>query len=411
MATNTILTPDMITKEALRVLHEMLSFVTGINKQYDSSFAKKGAKIGDTLRIELPAQFKIRRGINMDSPVQDYIQAATNLVVEDIVGVDAEFGEIDLTMDLDDFSAKFIKPAISRIAAEIETDCLESAVGQSVVSASSASELYRSFLIAQSYLDNMTAPRDARTVLIDTAMQVDIIDDLKGLFQSAENIKEQYREGKMGRTAGADWVQSTYIPVTTESPEASFAIVSFSAGNPAVGTNAGASMVITATGAGTIPKGTIFELNNNATAANGTAWALQPETKKQFVGQKIYVTAEADVVIAGAGAVTVPIAAQIISDSTSARQNISAAPTFAHAVAENLIRSIVYHKEFMTFASADMTLPNGVDMASRMNFEGISIAMVRDFNIADRSYPVRFDVLYGKKVIRPEFGATVLKDY
>ena len=57
---NTILTPDVITREALRVLHEKLTFVGAINKQYDSSFAKSGAKIGDTLRIRKPAQFNNR---------------------------------------------------------------------------------------------------------------------------------------------------------------------------------------------------------------------------------------------------------------------------------------------------------------------------------------------------------------
>jgi hypothetical protein len=65
----------------------------------------------------------------------------------------------------------------------------------------------------------------------------------------------------------------------------------------------------------------------------------------------------------------------------------------------------------MTFATADLTLPKGVDMASRQVFEGISMSFVRDFNISDRTYPARLDVLYGKKVIRPEYGATVVKGY
>jgi hypothetical protein len=386
---NTILTPDVITREALRVLHEKLTFVGAINKQYDSSFAKSGAKIGDTLRIRKPAQFNIRRGINMDSPVQDYVEQTVPLTVQDIVGVDLEFGELDLTLDLDDFSSRIIEPAMSRIAADIEQDVLKTAQGQSIVTAAAAADLWKSILTAQAYLDNLTTPRDNnRCVLVDTMMQVDLVDTLKGLFQDSSAISSQYREGIMGRTAGADFYHT---------------IVSFSAGSPDVGSNAGASMVITANLAGTISKGQVFELNNGV--------AVQPETKKQFPGQKVYVTAQADVVIAGAGNVTVPIAAPIISDSADARQNISAAPTTASALAADLPKSLVFHKDFMTFATADLTLPKGTDMAARQNFEGISIAMVRDFNIADRSYPVRFDVLYGTKVIRPEYGASVLKGY
>ena len=53
---NTLLTPTQVTREALRILHQKLRFVGSINRQYDDSFAKKGAKIGDTLKIRLPNQ-------------------------------------------------------------------------------------------------------------------------------------------------------------------------------------------------------------------------------------------------------------------------------------------------------------------------------------------------------------------
>lgn len=405
---NTILTPDVITREALRVLHEKLTFVGAIDKQYDGTFAQSGAKKGDTIRIRKPAQFKIRKGMTMDSPIQDYVEQTVPLTIQEITGVDLEFAELDLTLDLDDFSARIIEPAMSRIAAEVERDLLSTAAGQSLISAGAAADLWKSILLGQAYLDNLTTPRDAnRSVLLDTMMQVDLVDTLKGLFQSSDEIAKQYKEGKMGRTAGATFYQSSYIPLTETSPEASYTVTGFSAGNPAIGSNAGASMTITATLAGTISKGQIFELNN----AGSDAWAVQPETKKAFAGQKVYVTAQADVVIAGAGAVTVPIAAPIIADATDARQNISDTPTTATAVAADKIRSLVFHRDFMTFATADLTLPKGTDMASRQNFEGISMRMVRDFNIADSTYPVRFDICYGSKVIRPEYACTVIKGY
>ena len=53
-ASNTILTPDMITAKALVVLHQKCNFLGSINRAYDSSFANQGAQIGDTLRIRLP---------------------------------------------------------------------------------------------------------------------------------------------------------------------------------------------------------------------------------------------------------------------------------------------------------------------------------------------------------------------
>ena len=51
---NNILTPTMITREALRVLHGKLSFISNVNTQYDDRFAQTGAKIGTSLNIRMP---------------------------------------------------------------------------------------------------------------------------------------------------------------------------------------------------------------------------------------------------------------------------------------------------------------------------------------------------------------------
>jgi hypothetical protein len=59
---NSILTPTAVTREALRILHQKLNFVGSINRQYDDSFAKSGAKIGDTLKIRMPNQYTVRTG-------------------------------------------------------------------------------------------------------------------------------------------------------------------------------------------------------------------------------------------------------------------------------------------------------------------------------------------------------------
>ena len=64
---NTILTPTAVTREALRVLHQKIKFVGSINRQYDDSYARSGAKIGDSLKIRLPNQFTIRTGATLSA--------------------------------------------------------------------------------------------------------------------------------------------------------------------------------------------------------------------------------------------------------------------------------------------------------------------------------------------------------
>jgi hypothetical protein len=64
---NSILTPTAVTREALRILHQKLNFIGSINRQYDDSFAKSGAKIGDTLKIRMPNRYTVRTGKTIDT--------------------------------------------------------------------------------------------------------------------------------------------------------------------------------------------------------------------------------------------------------------------------------------------------------------------------------------------------------
>ena len=90
-ASNTLLTPDMITAKALVVLHQKLNFVGAINRDYDNSFAQSGAKIGDTLRIRLPNQYTVRT--DMTLVPQATAEQNTSLSVTNISGTDISFSQ------------------------------------------------------------------------------------------------------------------------------------------------------------------------------------------------------------------------------------------------------------------------------------------------------------------------------
>ena len=119
---NTILTPTAVTREALRVLHQKLNFVGSITRDYDDSFAKSGAKIGDSLKIRLPNQYVVRSGATLSA--QDTTETSVTLQVATQKGVDLNFTSTDLTLSLDDFSKRIIDPAMSVLAANIEYDAM-----------------------------------------------------------------------------------------------------------------------------------------------------------------------------------------------------------------------------------------------------------------------------------------------
>ena len=86
MATNNLLTPTQITREALRVLHGKLSFIGNCNRQYDDRFAQSGAKIGTTLNIRMPSKYTVRT--NATLAAQEHYERSTPLTVSSQYGVD-----------------------------------------------------------------------------------------------------------------------------------------------------------------------------------------------------------------------------------------------------------------------------------------------------------------------------------
>src|SRR5437879_3492275 len=108
---NTLLTPTQVTRKALQILHQKLNFIGSINRGYDDSFSKDGAKIGDTLKIRLPNQYTVRTGATIAT--QDTPETSVSLQIGTQKGVDMNFSSNELTLSLDDFSSRIIEPAVA----------------------------------------------------------------------------------------------------------------------------------------------------------------------------------------------------------------------------------------------------------------------------------------------------------
>ena len=117
---NSFLTPSIITKEALAILHQKLNFIGTINRQYDDQYAQSGAKIGSDLKIRLPNEFTVRTGATLSS--QDVTEQSVTLSVGTQKGVDFTFSSQELTLTIDEFKARYIEPAMAVLAANIESD-------------------------------------------------------------------------------------------------------------------------------------------------------------------------------------------------------------------------------------------------------------------------------------------------
>lgn len=394
---NTNLTVDMITKEALDILHQKLTFVGSINTQYDNSFAQSGAKVGSTLRIREPNQFTVRSGATID--VQDITETNTTLEVSSQKGVDFTFSSEELTLDIDMFSERYLEPAMARLAAEIESDALTNMTKDvyQIIDNDAAAISFLNFTDAGAKLSDSLTPYDSRTALLSNTAQSKVVNALKGLFNDPKEVSTQYREGTMGKAAGFNFASSSHVSDHTTGTAAK------STGYTVNGATEDGSTITIQTGSNTFLKGDIVTFAG--------CYDVHPETKvarsslKQFV-----VTADS-----GASATSLAISPAIVV--SGAKQNVSDYPDDSGAVvkvaagaSETINGNLVYHKNAFTLATADLVMPGGVDFASRQVYDGISMRIIRDYDINNDLFPCRIDILYGYKTLRPEFAARVHAD-
>lgn len=396
---NSILTVDQITREALRILHQKMTFIGSINRQYDSAFAVEGAKIGDTLRIRLPNQYTVRTGAAIN--VQDTEEAKVDLTVATQRGVDTSFTTADLTMSLDDFSHRILDPAMSVLASVIEADALQTMTKDvyNLVDSDGAAIDFLDILNGRKKLEENLAPADnSRTALLSNGHSATLVNALSGLFQDSSEIASQYRNGVMGRSAGFTFAESSHVANHTTGTAAEG-----DTGYNVDGADQTGSTLVVDTGTTTFLAGDIITLAGSN--------MVHPETKVDSgIPQQFVITADS-----GASATSLSISPAIVT--SGAKQNVSASPTTTGVVTkvgagngELLNGTMVYHKDAFTFATADLLMPDGVHFSSRQVFDGISMRIVRQYDINNDTIPARIDVLSGFKTIRPQLACRIHAD-
>ena len=386
---NSLLTATAIARESLRVLHQKSNFIGAINRSYDDSFAKTGAKIGDTLKIRRPNQYTVRTGRILNT--QDTVESTVSLTVATQMGVDLNFTSAELTLSLDDFSERIIQPAMSVLAANIEGSVLASVykkIYQQVNNQGSPATFAKILSTRKMLVDSLASPN--LNMLLNTQDNVDIVNDNKALFNDQKEIARQYRDGSMGRAAGFDFWEHILMPAHTRGAGAGYLI------NGA--TQSGNQLIVDG-GTGAINAGDVFTIAG--------VFRVHPETKvstgqlQQFVVTSNYV----------GGAGTISISPSIATSGPG--QNVALAPadnaaiTFAGTASTTSGISLGFDKDAFAFASADLIMPKGVDFASRQVLDGISMRIVRAYDINNDTMPCRLDVLFGSEVIRPELAVRV----
>ena len=401
MAGNSILTIDMITRKALEILENNLVLTRNVNRQYDDSFAVQGAKIGSTLRIRLPDRALVTDGAALQ--VQDDNEQFTTLTVSTQKHIGVNFTSAELTMQLDDFADRVLKPRISQLASSIDADVANAYkyIGNSVGTPGTTPATSLVLLQAQQKLNENAAVMNPRYATVNPAANAGLVEGMKGLFNPGSTISNQFKNGMMGTgVLGFDEINmSQSIKVhtcgTRDAAAATICAASVTAEGTATLSLSQASVTTT------IKAGDVFTI--------ASVYAVNPQTR-ETTGSLFQFVALADATgVAGTWTVTVaPIysAAHALA-TVNALPLVNAVVTFLGSASGQYAQNLVYHKDAITFATADLLLPQGVDMAARAVHNGISLRVVRQYDINNDRMPCRIDVLYGYSTIRPQMGARI----
>jgi hypothetical protein len=386
----------MITRKALEILENNLVLTRNVNRQYDDSFAVEGAKIGSTLRIRLPDRALVTDGAALQ--VQDDNEQFTTLTVASQKHIGVNFTSAELTMQLDDFADRVLKPRISQLASSIDADVANAfrTIGNSVGTPGTTPATSLVLLQAQQKLNENAAVMTPRYATVNPAANAGLVEGMKGLFNPTDTISKQFKNGMMGTgVLGFDEINMSQSikQFTTGSRGATGNTTS-----AAVTAEGATSIALTVASNVTIKAGDVFTVAD--------CFAVNPQTRES-TGSLFQFVVLSDVTASGT-AVTVTVAPIYSANHALATVNTlpatSKAVVFVGAASTQYAQNLVYHKDAITFATADLLLPQGVDMAARAVHNGISLRVVRQYDINNDRMPCRIDVLYGFSTIRPQMA-------
>lgn len=411
MSGNVLLTISEITLEATRVLENQLTFCNKINRDYDDQFAIQGAKIGDTINIRKPPRYVGRTGQALQ--IEDSTETSVPLTLNTQFGVDIVFTTKDLTLSIDKFSERFLKPALATVANKIDFDGLQlyKKVANFVGTPGTTPNALLTYLTAGVFLDNEACPDDGlRALCINPIAQATIVDALKGLFNPTGEISRQYIKGRMGEAAGFDWYKDQNVAVATVGAQGGSPVVS-AAGQT------GSSLTTSGWTASTkvLVAGDIFTIGSFG--ASTAVQSVNPQSR-QVTGQLRNFVVQADVTSDGSGNATLSIFPAItpaVGGVGQQFQTVDVSPANNAVInvwgtaGKQSPQNMVFHRDAFTLGTADLYLPKGVDMAGRVSDKdsGLSVRMVRAYDINNDRCPCRLDVLYGYAGVYPELACRI----
>ncbi|AWC25371.1 P22 coat protein - gene protein 5 [Aminobacter sp. MSH1] len=399
----TVLTADIIAKEAVMILDNELVMAKKVFRGYENEFDKKvnGFKVGETISIRKPTDFTVRDGAVMQT--QEVVEGKTTITVDKRKGVDFKFTSQDLTLKIGELSERVIKPAMIQLANQIDTDlmALYKTIPSWVGTPTPPINSYADFAKGPERMDEYANPTDGRCAVLSPADHWGLLGSQTALYMQ-DVAKGAYRKGSLGEIGGVDTYMSQNVPTHTVGAAATAsAVADAAAGLGVLSTTYEATkdtgyMYLSTDGwdASTLKAGDVLELSN--------VYAVNPVTKATLAFRKQFVVLEDTVTAAGDTAIK--ISPPIIP--TGAFQNVSAVPVDGTTTIAKIgtggtgyRQNLMFHKNAFALVTVPLISPPGAVDVARQSYKGTNVRVIPVYDGINDESAWRLDVLYGVKTI------------
>lgn len=399
-----------IGREILAEFHNAATFLKTINNQYDGRFGVAGKKNDGTILIRNPNEYVVRTGKVRN--VNDLAETAQTLTVATQKGVDLpSFSSLEQTMQVDDFRKRFLRPAMLRLAADIEDTIVTGAYKKifnitGVVNTTPATLL--AIRNANARLSEELAPKGDRSLLLNASAMAATTNSLNAYFHKDKELEKSFIEGFIGHAANFDWYESEMVPTHTNGTRTDT--------TPICNTNEG-SGITSGTATITTTAGSALTMNVGDVFTIADVYAVNRETKNRASRLQQFVVKTAVSDASG----TEVIAVSPTPVTSGAKQNIEVVSSGSGKAVLNLTaggsgaasgvtaQNLAYHRDFCTFATTDLHIEPGERM-TREVMDGISMRVWHGSDFNNDEFGVRVDILFGFLVQRPEWAVRVRND-
>ena len=400
MSSQILLTPTIITKESLVILENNLVAANRVNRKFENQFVK----IGNTLTIRKPNQFQISSGAALQ--VQNIAEPSVTITVNQQKHVDFQFTSQDLTLTVEEFSERYLKPAMARLANQIDFDVLTNTMsisnfvgtpGVNPVSFSSSVQL------VGRRMDDNAAPQDNRTLVLNPNGYWGLAGGQTGLFVMP-TAKDALVKGYLATIGNYE----VYMDQNIQGISTSAGLTHNSASAFIISSGAGSGNTTSLFGGGGTTNGEGVSIGETFTVAGVNN--VNPQSKLSTgVLKSFVVTATTGTV--GTSTITITFSPAIVTSGPY--QNVTGPASTGSAVvwltgttAANITspNNIAFTRDAFGLVMVPMEIPQGVDFAARETYRNISMRVIRAYDINNDGFPTRIDMLYGSTVYYDELA-------